>query len=115
MLGVWKSYQELEDVLTLQELVEIVTFSRENKHEERVFFAAIQGIDLNKNSSRVTNNGSGDPWEDLQAKVHSNGQAANAKDILALQGKNAERKGFGIGLGLEYAKHGGNQPKSPYD
>lgn len=115
LLGIWKSYEELEDVLTLSELVEIITFSRENKHEDRKFFAALQGVDLDKNSTRTYNSDSGDPWEDLQAKVHSNGQAANAKDILALQGQNAQRKGFGIGLGLEYAKHGGDQPKSPYD
>ena len=40
----------------------------------------------------------------MKAKVFSGGQAANSKDIVALQGINAQRAGFGIGMGLTYEK-----------
>jgi hypothetical protein len=56
----------------------------------------MQGVDLDKNS------GNSNEWEDMKARVFSKGKAENGNDILALQGKNAERVGFGIGMGLDY-------------
>ena len=41
-------------------------------------------------------------WEDLKARVFSGGATNDSNDILSLQGQNAKRLGFGIGMGLEY-------------
>jgi hypothetical protein len=38
----------------------------------------------------------------MKARVFSKGKATDGSDIMALQGKNAERAGFGIGMGLTY-------------
>jgi hypothetical protein len=38
----------------------------------------------------------------MKARVFSKGATTNGNDILALQGMNAERAGFGIGMGLDY-------------
>jgi hypothetical protein len=40
----------------------------------------------------------------MKARVFSGGQAADSKDIVALQGVNAQKAGFGIGMGLDYEK-----------
>jgi hypothetical protein len=58
----------------------------------------MQGIDLDKNSGKEN------AWEEMKARVFSGGVAANAKDVISLQGINAQKAGFGIGMGLEYEK-----------
>ena len=60
--------------------------------------AAMQGVDLDKQS------GKSDAWEEMKARVFSGGQASDSKDIVALQGFNAQKAGFGIGMGLSYEK-----------
>ena len=59
----------------------------------------MQGVDLDKNS------GNSNAWEDMKARVFSKGSATNGNDILALQGRNAEKAGFGIGMGLDYESY----------
>ena len=98
LLGIWKDYEELEVSLSMPELIETIKAKRESEYEERKFFAAIQGIDLDKES------GKGNEWEEMKARVFSKGKAANANDIVAYQGANAQKAGFGIGLGLEYER-----------
>jgi hypothetical protein len=60
----------------------------------------MQGVDLDKASNKST----GNAWEELKARVYSGGSAANSKDVLALQGANAQKAGFGIGMGLSYER-----------
>lgn len=99
LLGIWKDYQELEESMSITELIATISSKRELDYEEKKFLAAIQGVDLDKNS------GSGrgqQEWEDLKARVYSGGKARDGNDILALQGPAAERAGFGIGMGLDY-------------
>lgn len=100
LIGIWRDYEELESSLSLPELTATLNAKRDLDYKEKKFLAAIQGVDLDKDSS------SGNEWEELKARVFSKGQAANANDITALQGQNASRAGFGIGLGLEYEKIG---------
>ena len=38
----------------------------------------------------------------MKARVFSKGKTADGNDILALQGPNAQKAGFGIGMGLDY-------------
>jgi hypothetical protein len=98
LLGIWKDYEELELSLSMPELMATLESKRENDYQEKKFFAAIQGVDIDKNSSEK----SGNKWEEMKARVFSGGKASNANDVLALQGVNAQKAGFGIGMGLGY-------------
>jgi hypothetical protein len=99
LLGIWKDYKELEASLSLSEIMAIISSKRELDYEEKKFFAAIQGIDLDQQ----TDSGRGQKeWEDLKARVFSRGATNDSNDILALQGQNARKAGFGIGMGLDY-------------
>jgi hypothetical protein len=40
----------------------------------------------------------------MKARVFSGGKASGANDVVALQGVNAQKAGFGIGMGLSYEK-----------
>lgn len=84
----------------MQELTSILVAKREGENENRKFLAAIQGIDLDKNSSSERGQ---KEWEDLKARVFSGGMTNDSNDVLALQGHNAIKAGFGINNGLEYA------------
>ncbi len=96
LLGIWKNYEELERSISLPELMALLSQKRESDYDNKKFFAAIQGIDLDKNVKKSN------AWEDMKARVFSKGQAKDANDIVALQGVNAQKAGFGIGMGLEY-------------
>jgi hypothetical protein len=98
LLGIWKDYEELETSLSMPELMITLSMSRELNYEEKKFLAAMQGVDLDKNA------GKSNAWEEMKARVFSGGAAANAKDIVALQGISAQKAGFGIGMGLDYEK-----------
>ena len=97
-LGIWKNYDELESSISMPELMAIISGRRELDYEEKKFLAAIQGVDIENNEERGQKE-----WEDLKARVFSGGKAKDSKDILALQGQNAVKAGFGIGMGLDYS------------
>jgi hypothetical protein len=98
-LGIWKNYEELEASLSIPELMQTLSSKRDLDYEEKKFLAAIQGVDLDKNSE----SGRGQKeWEDMKARVFSGGQTSDGNDVLSLQGPNAARAGFGIGMGLDY-------------
>jgi hypothetical protein len=99
LLGVWKNYDELETSLSIQELMAILSTSRELNYEEKRFMAALQGVDLDEQSGKSKGQRE---WEDLKARVASGGKAQGGDDILAYQGHNAKKAGFGIGMGLDY-------------
>ena len=80
----------------MPELVAILEAKNKEENENRKFFAALQGVDIDKSS------GDQDAWEKLKAKVYSQGKTTNPRDIVALQGSAAKRAGFGIGMGLDY-------------
>jgi hypothetical protein len=99
LLGIWKDYEELEKSLSMPELMATLSSRRELEYEEKKFLAAIQGVDLDKESGSSRGQ---KEWEDMKARVFSKGATGDSKDILALQGQNARQAGFGIGAGLEY-------------
>lgn len=104
LLGIWKDYSELESSLSMPELTSILTAKREKDYQEKKFLAAIQGIDIEKNNKS-------NAWEEMKARVFSGGRATDSKDVLALQGVNAKKAGFGIGMGLGYTNaQNGEQP-----
>ena len=99
LLGIWKDYSELEASLSLSEIISIISSKRELDYQEKKFFAAIQGVDLedSNNSERGQKE-----WENLKARVFSGGATNDSNDVLSLQGQNAKKAGFGIGMGLDY-------------
>jgi hypothetical protein len=99
LLGIWKDYNELEASLSLAEIMAILSSKRELDYQEKKFFAAIQGVDIE--DSNDSERGQKE-WENLKARVFSGGATSDSKDILALQGQNAKSAGFGIGMGLDY-------------
>ncbi len=99
LIGIWKDYEELEHSLSMPELTATIKIKRELDYSDKKFAAAMQGVDLDKNS------GNNNAWEDMKARVFSKGAASSGNDILALQGKNAEKAGFGIGMGLDYESY----------
>ena len=98
MTGIWKNFEELEESISMPELVLLLSTKRDLEYDAKKFNAALQGVDLDKQSNK--NNA----WEDMKARVFSKGKATDSKDILALQGINAQQAGFGIGMGLDYEK-----------
>ena len=99
ILGIWKDYKELEESLSMPELMVTLSSKRELDYEEKKFLAAIQGVDLDGS----TNSDRGQKeWEDMKARVFSGGATSDSNDVLALQGQNARKAGFGIGMGLDY-------------
>ena len=99
VLGIWKDYQELEESLSMPEIMATLSTKRELDYEEKKFLAAIQGVDLDKATGAERGQ---KEWEDMKARVFSKGQATDSRDVLALQGANAQKYGFGIGMGLDY-------------
>jgi hypothetical protein len=99
LLGIWKDYQELEISLSMPELLATLESKRELDYAEKKFLAAIQGVDLDKESGSSRGQ---KEWEDMKARVFSKGATSDSDDVLALQGVNAQKAGFGIGFGLDY-------------
>ena len=97
LLGIWKDYNDLETSLSMPELLVTLESKRELDYSEKKFMAAIQGVDLDENEQQGQKE-----WEDMKARVFSGGATSNSNDILALQGVNAQKNGFGIGMGLDY-------------
>ena len=77
----WKNFDELEESLCVEELIKILNAVRDREHRERVFMAAIQGIDLDENQQ-------------------------DEGDITELKGFVAQEAGFGINMGLGYMSVG---------
>lgn len=97
LLGIWKDYEELEMSLSMPELTSVLTAKREDDYNHKKFLAAMQGVDLDKQSGKASN-----AWEDMKARVFSGGRADSSSDIVSMQGINAQMAGFGIGMGLDY-------------
>ena len=98
LLGIWKDYEELEASLSMPELLSTLNSKRELDYQEKKFLAAMQGVDLDKQSKK------NDEWEQMKARVFSGNATSDPNDVLSLQGQNAEKAGFGIGMGLGYKK-----------
>jgi hypothetical protein len=99
LLGIWKDYNELEESLSLSEIMAIISSKRDLDYQEKKFFAAIQGVDLEDSGNEERGQ---KEWENLKARVFSGGATSDSNDVLSLQGQNAKKAGFGIGMGLDY-------------
>lgn len=83
----------------MPELIGCLSAKREGEYQQKKFFAAIQGIDLDGDSKQEKGQ---KEWEDLKSRVFSGGRATDSNDVVSLQGINATQAGFGIGSGLDY-------------
>lgn len=98
LLGIWKDFDELEESISIHELTTLLEAKREQDYNDKKFTAALKGIDLDEQSGRAED----DPWEAMKARVF--GGTNDPNDIMAYQGVNASKAGFGIGMGLDYEK-----------
>jgi len=73
LLGRWKNYDELEDSISVDELIVTIQALREKDERDKKFNAALQGINL---------------------------EESIAPDITTLSGNAAAKTGFGIGAGV---------------
>lgn len=99
LLGIWKDYEELETSLSMPELVATLSSKRDLDYQEKKFLAAIQGVDLDKQSGKAS---SQNEWEKMKARVFSKGKTEDPNDIVSFQGTKAAQAGFGIGMGMGY-------------
>ena len=103
LLGIWKNFDELESSISIEELMQILSITRDLDYEEKKFSAALQGIDLDSQSGKSNGEVKGQQeWENLKARVFSGGATGDSNDVLSLQGPKAKSSGFGIGNGLGY-------------
>lgn len=98
MLGNWKNYEELEDNLSMPELVQTFQAMQKTEEEKRKFLAMLQGVDLSEGQEEENSSS----FEDVRRRAL--GINASKDDIVSLQGTLAAESGFGIGAGLGYFK-----------
>ena len=98
MLGIWKNFEELEENLSMPELIQTLKSMQKTESEKRKFLAGIQGVELNE--EEVTNEGP--TFDDIKRRAL--GIDASKDDVVSLQGTLAAESGFGIGAGLGYVK-----------
>ena len=98
LLGNWKNYEELEESLSMPELIQTFKSMQKTEEEKRKFLASLQGVNLNGEEEKTE----GPTFEDIQRRAL--GIDASADDVVSLQGPLAAQQGFGIGAGLGYSK-----------
>jgi hypothetical protein len=96
LLGNWKNYNELEENLSMPELIQTFKSMQKTEEQKRKFLAMLQGVDLEDNKNE------GPSFEDV--RLRGLGIDANASDVVSLQGVVAKEAGFGVGAGLGYVK-----------
>jgi hypothetical protein len=98
LLGHWKSYEELEENLSMPELINTFEAMRKKDYENKKFQASLKGINLDEENNKE----GGPTFEDV--KLRAAGINADRSDVLSLQGSFAAEAGFGIGAGLGYSR-----------
>jgi hypothetical protein len=93
LIGAWKNFDDLENSISMPELISLLEVKRELDYGDKKFAAAMQGVDLDKDKND-------NAWEDMKKRVLYKGKDAN--DITNLRGARAQKAGFGIGNGLGY-------------
>lgn len=91
----------------MPELITTLDASRERVHRDRKFFAALQGVDIDDDSTEEKK--PVDKLAELRTRVLTGGKSSDPNDILSLQGANTKASGFGIGDGLTYTQGDGSK------
>jgi len=96
-LGTWRNYQDLEESLSMPELLQTIESMQEKERQDKIFLASLQGVDLKDEQEEK-----GPTFEDI--RLRAMGIEATTDDVVSLQGSMAAEAGFGIGAGLGYSK-----------
>lgn len=96
MLGHWQNYEQLEENLSMPELIKTLEAMQKVDERNKKFQASLQGIDLNEEQKE------GSTFEDVKRRAL--GIDASGNDVISLQGQFAQEAGFGVGAGLGYSK-----------
>jgi len=103
LLGHWKDYEELEETLSMPELLATLEASRKVKHRDYTFHAAMQGVSLPDDDGKT---GKQRTFEDIKrdAMIRASGGDPSLDDVTNLVGDVAKQEGFGLGIegGLNY-------------
>jgi hypothetical protein len=94
LLGIWKSFEELEENISLPEMNAIHEARIKEDYEHKQFLAAIKGIEM------PDYNTGGDTFEDVKRRAL--GDDPDTNDIANLKGALAAKEGFGVGYGIGY-------------
>ena len=97
LLGHWKNYQELEESLSMPELIQTLKSMQERDMSQRKFTASLKGINLDEAIQD-----SSSTFDEIERRAL--GIETSSDDVVSLQGKFASQEGFGIGAGLGYVK-----------
>jgi len=82
----------------MPELIATLVAKQKSDYEDKKFFAAIQGVDIDGGKSEKSGQ---EKWEEIKTRALSGGKSSNPNDIMSLQGAAARKAGFGIGMGLD--------------
>ena len=96
-MGTWRNYQDLEESLSMPELLQTIESMQEKERQDKIFLASLQGVDLKDEQEEK-----GPTFEDI--RLRAMGIEATTDDVVSLQGSMAAEAGFGIGAGLGYSK-----------
>ena len=102
----------------MAELVSILEAMNEKEYSDRRFAAAMQGVDLDKQTGRRSRpqkaqQKKATTMEDIQARAVSGGRAKDANDILSLQGALGAKHGFQLGRDMDYGSFTDGAPDAP--
>ena len=95
LLGHWKDYEELENSLSMSELIATLGAMHDKENRQNKFLAAIQGIDLSEQSQASENSGT-TTLQDIEARAHAR-LTGNQTEAMAIQ------QGFDGSDGLGYS------------
>ena len=98
LLGHWKNYEDLEENLSMPELIQTLKSMHEKEHIQRKFAASLKGVNLDDEAEEKE----GSTFDDVRRRAL--GINASGDDVLSLQGSFASEAGFGIGMGLGYSE-----------
>jgi hypothetical protein len=96
LLGHWKDYNELEETLSMPELLLTLDAQRKVKYRDYKFQAALKGVSLP--DAGEEQKGSGRSFEEIErdAIIRAQGGDPESGDVVELTGAAAENAGFGI-------------------
>lgn len=89
LIGHWKSFGELEDSLSLPELVAVLDAHHKRTERQQRWDAALQGVDIGDSEGAVSSDFE-QAWLDAMSEVRSEG---SEKDSLAFVGIGYELDG----------------------
>jgi hypothetical protein len=102
LLGNWKDYNQMEEELSMPELLLTLEAQRKVKWRDYKFHAAMQGVSLPDDESKDE-----PTFEDIQrrAALRAMGADPDANDIKDMRGTLADEVGFGVNVegGLNYS------------